>query len=185
MTETVTCPICGDYDGEVSSVQGHITASGGEHAGRTGGQYEETLLARTGKAEDTNTDSTDSDSDTESPNDPDTAAGEPGESGDETEGPASDETKAEDEAEKGESMVEPREYREQQVADSNTDDKTEVVDGGVPGLDLIDDVPTPYLVAAMVVVVVVAYLLLSDGSDAEIEVEETGTEDTERGGMIA
>jgi len=182
MTETVVCPICGDYDGEVSSVQGHITASGGEHEGRTGGQYEETLLARAGKAEDTNTDVPAPDSDTESSDDSDTATGE---SGDETEGQGSDETEADDELEEAESMVEPEEYKEQQRPDGSTDGETELVDGGVPGLDLIDEVPTLYLVAAMVVVVVVAYLLLSDGSDAEIEVEETRAEDTEPGGMIA
>jgi hypothetical protein len=50
-TATVTCPVCGDYDGEVSSVKGHITASGGDHEGRSGEQYDDLLKERASGAD--------------------------------------------------------------------------------------------------------------------------------------
>lgn len=155
---TVTCPICGEFEGEVSSVKAHITSRSGEtdpHDGRTGGQYADLLEQRAGDG--------DGSEEEEVEEATDDAEGEP--------------------EEPEENMPTQAEYRQQHEQDSDTDDTTEAADGGEP-VDLLADIPMVYLIGATVLILLVGYLLLDgDGSSSQPDPQPEGEQEAaEEGG---
>lgn len=74
--QTVACPICGEYEGEVSSVKSHITGTGtGEHEGKSGGQYDELLRRRAGQLDESAETDDDPESSVEQATEADESAG--------------------------------------------------------------------------------------------------------------
>lgn len=151
---TVTCPICGEYEGEVSSVKAHITSRSGAndpHGGRTGGQYAELLEQRAGG---------DGEAEGEPAEEPDPDPDPEPEGVEDTEDTEDTEQNAEGDAEEDieEDMPTQAEYRDQHKQDNDTDDADA---GDTPDpAGLLTDLPMVYLIGAMVVILLVGYLLI-------------------------
>jgi hypothetical protein len=177
MSNSVTCPICGDYDGEISSVKSHITGSKGDHEGKTGQQYADVLEARAdGDEPDAqNLDSTETaDSDT----------GETPDGGEETGGSDAEESEESEESEEetadadqtDSDMATPEEYEQQ--GDVASDDGSDTDDGDgddapdttpAPSAGMLEEIPTAYLLAGICLAAIVAYLMLYDDGSSGAE----------------
>ncbi|WP_153952309.1 hypothetical protein [Halosegnis longus] len=184
--QTVACPICGDYEGKVSSVKSHITGTGtGEHEGKSGGQYDELLRRRAGLL------------------DEDDADDEPDDDTDKSDEQADESGETDDADDTEDDVATPEEYQAQQERlnsddEDNTDDEpaaTEPVQtsgGGLGGLGgLVDNIPTKYLVVGLLMALVVAYLMLSgDESEEDVvdvdaqEPDDAGDDDTLETGVM-
>ena len=173
---TVACPICGDYEGAVSSVKSHITGSSGKHEGNSGGQYDELLRRRAGLLDEDDTDDEPDDDDTD----------ESDEQADES--AETDENDDTDDTE--DDVATPEEYQAQQerlssADEDDTDDEpattqpVQTSGGGLGGL--VDNIPTMYLVVGLLMALVVAYLMLSgdDSEDDVVDVEGQEPDETE------
>ena len=184
MSEEVTCPVCGEFSGAVSAVKGHITgrrAEGDPHEGKTGGQYDDLLAERASDESTTDSDSSETAAE---------AAEEGGEDEDDQEADGdADENEEEDE----DDMPTQEEYKQQADGDSNDGGSDGGSDGDAPApdsgaaLDAVADMPTMWIVAAVVLVAVIGYLMLNssedrgesvdagtDGDTAEANVQEGG-----------
>jgi len=190
--QTVACPICGEYEGKVSSVKSHITGTGtGEHEGKSGGQYGDLLEKR---AESAGREENDDDPEGNGESAPDSGSSD----GEESDGDADEPDETDDDDDTEDDVATPEEYQAQQErlnsdgSDDTTDDPddepaaTEPVEpsgGGLGGL--VDNIPTKYLAIGLLMAVVVAYLMLSgddtdDGDVVDVEAQEPDeTDDTD------